>query len=148
MNNPFPHVFIAYSEIQKMKTKFTNDQELGKEIRKYLNDIKKGKVFNYSSIQLDHIGEGGIKEIKKKSDIVSHRRYFVRDNKLYMTNDHEKILPGENYCFLTDLNSPLHCFNVSKVIKQSEGIAIESTLETIEKKGFTPEKIKQYIQKQ
>ena len=146
MNNPFSHVFPAYAEIQKLKKQFPNDQDLGREVRKYLDYVNSPKN-HYSSVELDHIDEGGIVEIKRKSDIKSHMRYFVRDNKLYMTNDHTKILPGENYCFITEQDSPLHSYNVSKVIKNSSEIAIESTLEVKAKKDFTPEKIKQYIEK-
>ena len=43
--NPFPHVLIAYQEIQKMKSELHNDQELGRAVRKFLDDIKEGKIF-------------------------------------------------------------------------------------------------------
>lgn len=50
----FPHVFTAYAEIQKMKTQFPNDQELGREVRKYLNRLKEeGVHLNYSHIEPD-----------------------------------------------------------------------------------------------
>jgi hypothetical protein len=60
MSNLFPHVFTAYAEIQKMKTKFPNDQEFGREVRKYLNDLKEGTLLNYSHVELDgtKIGPG------------------------------------------------------------------------------------------
>lgn len=55
MNNPFPHVFAAYSEIQKMKTQFPNDQEFGREVRKYLNDLKEGKIsYGHKGIEPDN----------------------------------------------------------------------------------------------
>ena len=62
MSNLFPHVFAAYAEIQKMKTKFPNDQELGREIRKYLNDLQEGKILRgHPGIELDKTkGEPGV----------------------------------------------------------------------------------------
>ena len=54
MINPFPHVFTAYAEIQKMKTQFPNDQDFGREVRKYLNDLKEGKILmGHPGIELD-----------------------------------------------------------------------------------------------
>lgn len=51
--NPFPHVLIAYQEIQKMKSELPNDQELGRAVRKYLNDIKEGKIFKNGTLEFD-----------------------------------------------------------------------------------------------
>lgn len=50
----FYHHSNAYTKIREMENEFHNDQELGREIRKYLNRIKEGKEFSYSyTIELD-----------------------------------------------------------------------------------------------
>ena len=143
--NLFPRATAGWAEIQKLKEQFSNDQEFGLEVRKYIDYVNDPKNY-YSSIQLDYIGEGGIKEVETEEDIIAYRRYFIRDNKLYMTNDHTKILPDENYCYITSSGDK---FDISKIIKNSKDtwIAIESTRVVKDKKGFTPDKLKQYLEK-
>ncbi|MBP7845815.1 MAG: hypothetical protein KA007_00055 [Candidatus Pacebacteria bacterium] len=136
------YIITRFREIQKLKEQFSSDEEFGREVRKYLDTPYQ----SYSEIQLDYIGEGGIKEVETEEDIIAYRRYFIRDNKLYMTNDHTKILPDENYCYITSSGDK---FDISKIIKNSKDtwIAIESTRVVKDKKGFTPEKLKQYLEK-
>lgn len=50
----FYHHSAAYRKIREMEEAIHNDQELGKEVRIYLNRIKEGKEFKYSyTIELD-----------------------------------------------------------------------------------------------
>jgi hypothetical protein len=137
--NPFPHTISAWVEIQKLKEQFSNDEEFGREVRKYLDTPYQ----SYSNIQLDYIGEGGIKEVETQDDIIAYRSYFIRDNKLYMTNDSSKILPGENYCYIS---STINEIRISKVIKKSKDIANLTAVLSKDEKDFTPEKLKQYLE--
>jgi hypothetical protein len=50
--NPFPYTISAWIEIQKLKKQFPNDQEFGREVRKYLDYVNDPKN-HYSAIQLD-----------------------------------------------------------------------------------------------
>jgi len=57
MNPPIPDFFRdhneAYNKIVKMAEEFPNDQEFGKEIRKYLNDIKENGFWRPKHIEFD-----------------------------------------------------------------------------------------------
>ena len=132
-------IITRWIEIVKLKEQFSNDEEFGREVRKYMDTPYK----NYSGIELDYIGEGGIKEVETQDDIIACRTYFIRDNKLYMTNDSSRILHGENYCYIS---STFNEIRISKVIKKSNDIANLTSVVSLEN-NCTPEKLKQYIEK-
>lgn len=133
------YIITRFREIQKLKEQFSSDEEFGREVRKYLDTPYQ----SYSEIQLDYIGEGGIKEVETEEDIIAYRRYFIRDNKLYMTNDSSKILPGENYCYIS---STINEIRISKVLKKSSDIANLTAVLSLDEKDFTPDKLKQYLE--
>jgi hypothetical protein len=48
--NLFPRATTGWAEIQKLKEQFSNDQEFGREVRKYIDYVNDPKNY-YSDIQ-------------------------------------------------------------------------------------------------
>lgn len=132
----FIHSNMCYHHIVALSKDHTNDQEFGRMVRAYIEQEKDTTAYG-DKIELDYIGEGGIKEMLQDSKIESCRYYFLRDEKLYMTNDFNKILTDEVYSYCV---GPGICRNIKK-----DSLNNNTSTDFINIDTFTVEQMKNYL---